>query len=163
MHKQFLFGCKMQHYKPLGEGRKTRSLKPLAFLPFTLKIFRQPIPENLWLYPKKNCGCPYEKIYIYISIYPKKLQFAAYGQFVLVCIHYVIYIMIKVYRSNIASVLIRGRMQDQEVISGKLIPSPQILKVPKFGKNAYFCHIFPLFPHLNTPQVLIWQKTGVKF
>ena len=27
------------------------SLKPLPILPFTQQILRQPIPENLWLYP----------------------------------------------------------------------------------------------------------------
>ena len=33
----------------------------LAFLPFTQKIFRQPIPQNLWSYAIFFCGCPYEK------------------------------------------------------------------------------------------------------
>ena len=33
----------------------------LAFLPFTQKIFRQPIPQNLWSYAIFSCGCPYEK------------------------------------------------------------------------------------------------------
>ena len=34
---------------------------PLAFLPFTQKIFRQPIPHNLCSYAIIFCGCPYEK------------------------------------------------------------------------------------------------------
>ena len=33
----------------------------LAFLPFTQKIFKQPIPQNLWSYAIFFCGCPYEK------------------------------------------------------------------------------------------------------
>ena len=39
------------------------SVRPslLAFLPFTQKLFRQPIPQNLWPYAIFFCGCPYEK------------------------------------------------------------------------------------------------------
>ena len=33
----------------------------LAFLPFTQKTCRQPIPENFLLYPTFCCGCTYEK------------------------------------------------------------------------------------------------------
>ena len=33
----------------------------LAFLPFTQKIFRQPIPQNFLSYAIFFCGCPYEK------------------------------------------------------------------------------------------------------
>ena len=33
----------------------------LAFLPFTQKTCRQPIPENFLLYPTFCCGCPYEE------------------------------------------------------------------------------------------------------
>ena len=35
-------------------------LSPLVFLPFTQKIFRQPIPENLWPYSMFFYGCTYD-------------------------------------------------------------------------------------------------------
>ena len=55
------FGCNMQHSKPLGEDRKEGSQKLIAFLPFTQKIFKQPIPENLWHYPTFFADAPLKK------------------------------------------------------------------------------------------------------
>ena len=42
----------------------------MGFLPFTQKIFLQPIPEISWLFPTFGCGYPYEifffsKIFVY--------------------------------------------------------------------------------------------------
>ena len=52
-----MFSCKASsiNHSPREREEKweEQSLKPLAFLPFTQKTFRKPIPENLWPYP--NC------------------------------------------------------------------------------------------------------------
>ena len=54
----YFFSCKMQHSEPFCKSVYffvpylsiclSVCLRPLAFLPFTQQIFRQPIPENLW-------------------------------------------------------------------------------------------------------------------
>ena len=41
------FFAATQHYEPLGEVRMSVRPSLLAYLPFSQKIFRQPIPQNL--------------------------------------------------------------------------------------------------------------------
>ena len=45
---------------PLSHGREGAVRPPSGFLPFTQKIFRQPIPENSWLFSTFGCGYTYD-------------------------------------------------------------------------------------------------------
>jgi len=43
-----IFGCKMQHYKPLWVGRRKESKsEAISLFALYLKIFSQSIPENV--------------------------------------------------------------------------------------------------------------------
>ena len=69
---------------------------PLAFLPFTQKIFRQPILENSWLYLKFAIAERVKRFFFFLLIImlPSsfllclvvfELEFAAYGLFYIYC------------------------------------------------------------------------------
>ena len=61
--------CSTKNHSVAERGKRGES-EALAFLPFTQKIFRQPIPENFWLYQHFFADAPMifflSKILVYL-------------------------------------------------------------------------------------------------
>ena len=56
----------------------SQSMSPLDFLPFTQKIFGQPIPEHSWLFKTFCCEFPYEQKISNILFYSPSDHFVLY-------------------------------------------------------------------------------------